>query len=346
MAVASALVLLGGLGACKGSEPDKGTDGGTPKIAFIVQNTSLSYAKEMGRGFEAGAKLSGGVEATVTGPQVSDGSKQVEIFRSLKGTTTGGISVAAQEPELFAPDLAEAGKGGLPLIAVDIPPAAGSGLKLYIGNDNRALGRDIAMEAIKRLPPNAAGKVIIGTNAPGLPALEHRADGIRAAFAEKLPKVRVMGPFDTHFEVPANKAAWQGLVKANPGALAFMGTGDIDAFNLAAIRDETKGTWLAGGFGLDERTLTGVKAGKLFAAMSPEHYVKGALAAWLAAERAKRGTAMPEGWLYTPGLAVTAANVDEIMKRQSSESAKIEWFGPQIRKMTADLKPYLRPMPG
>jgi ribose transport system substrate-binding protein len=144
--------------------------------------------------------------------------------------------------------------------------------------------------------------------------------------------------------VGANKVAWQKLVAANTAAVAFMGTGDVDAYNLAAIRGEAKAGWLAGGFGLDPRTLEGVRAGQLFASVSPEHFVKGALAGWLAANHAKTGKALPEGWIYTPGLVVTSANIDQIVHRQTSEATKLEWFKPQIDKMTADHKPYLKPL--
>jgi ribose transport system substrate-binding protein len=341
----SGIALLAGLSACGGSG-SSGSDSGRPKIAFLLYTTTLAFAQEMGQGFQAGAQLAGGVDAAVTGPQVQDAPRQVEIFKGLTKSAKDGISVSATEPELLARPLAEAGKDGIPLIAVESPPAAGSGLKLYIGNDNEALGQRLADEAIKRLPPNATGKIILGTNAPGVPSLERRTEGLRSEFAKKVPNVHVMGPFDVKSEVPANKVAWQQLVAANPDALAFLGTGDMDAFNLAAVRRETKGKWLAGGFGLGQPTLQAVRDGDVFASMSPEHYVKGAIAGWLEAKHAKDDKPMPEGWIYTPGLLVTSGNVDEIVNRQSSEASKLAWFKPQLDKMTADLKPYLRPLRG
>ncbi len=57
---------------------------------------------------------------------------------------------------------------------------------------------------------------------------------MRDRFTEKLPKITVTGPYDTAQDVPANRAAWARLATANPDALAFIGNGDPDAYNLAS----------------------------------------------------------------------------------------------------------------
>ncbi|OLB82510.1 MAG: hypothetical protein AUI14_00540 [Actinobacteria bacterium 13_2_20CM_2_71_6] len=131
---------------------------------------------------------------------------------------------------------------------------------------------------------------------------------------------------------------------ANPDALAFLGTGDTDAYNLAAVRTKTGGTWLAGAFDLDPRSLQAIKDGALFASVSPEHFLKGALAGWLEAEHGRAGTPLPEGWLYISGLVVTSANIDGIVARQQSDASKLAWFKPQIEKATSDPGMFLRPL--
>ncbi len=167
--------------------------------------------------------------------------------------------------------MAAAVERGIPLIMVDNPPLLGSGVKLFIGNDNTALGRMLADQVIAELPPDAAGDIVLGTTSPGTEVLDWRAEGIMAEFKKRLPKVRVLGPFDTKQEVAANLAAWKLLVKANPDALAFLGTGDADGWNLAAIRQQEKADWLAGAFDLDPRSLRAVADGDLLL-ISPEHY--------------------------------------------------------------------------
>src|SRR2546429_879090 len=151
-----------------------------PKVGIVVPNTTLNVSKEMGEGFVAGARLGGG-DGTVVGPPIVNPMKQVELFKELKGSARNGVAVAASSPELFAEALADAGKDGLPLIAVDAKPAATAHVKLFIGNDNYALGQLLADEAIRRLPAGAPREGIHRTPAPGRRAPAPRGAGRRAA---------------------------------------------------------------------------------------------------------------------------------------------------------------------
>jgi ribose transport system substrate-binding protein len=336
--VAAGLVLALGTTACY----DTASSAQPPKIGFVVKRALGSFAQEMSAGFREGARLAGGVEVTVTGPPTQDGNKEIELFKELAGSTRGGVAIAASEPTLIAPTLADAVSSGLPVVGVDSRPAPATGVKLHIGNDNYELGRHLADEVISRLPATSTSKIIIGNTAPGLPPLDQRAKGIRDQLAKKLPGVRVIGPFDTQRDPTANLDAWQRLVAANPDAVAFLGTGDSDGYNLADIRARTKGGWLAGGFGVDPKTLEAIKNGELFATVSPEHFLKGALAGWLLAEHATGRQPLPEGWIYTPGLTITSANLDKILSRQASQPARLAWFKPQIDEYIADPARFLR----
>jgi ribose transport system substrate-binding protein len=112
---------------------------------------------------------------------------------------------------------------------------------------------------------------------------------------------------------------------------------------VAQIRRSTPAARLAGGFDLDPRWLQAVKDGDLLL-VSPEHYLKGAIAGRLQAQHARTGRALPKGWIYTPGLAVTPANIDEILARQASPTAKESWFAPKVMQILADISAYLRPL--
>src|SRR6185437_202715 len=185
--------------------------------------------------------------------------------------------------------------------------------------------------------------IVIGTTAPGVPVLDRRVDGMRDRLHQRLPAVSVVGQFDTKQEVASNLAAWKLLARANPDALAFLGTGDADGWHLAEIRRSTHAKWLAGAFDLDPRSLQAVKDGDLLL-VSPEHYLKGAIAGRLQAEHAKTGKALPKGWIYTPGLAVTPANIDEIIARQASPASKQAWFMPKAKEILDHESAYLRPL--
>ncbi|KOV85183.1 sugar ABC transporter substrate-binding protein [Nocardia sp. NRRL S-836] len=316
-----------------------------PTIGFLSQNTSRDFSREMTDGFNAGARMVGGVRTEATGPATHDGLRQVELLKDLATRAKGGIGVSAVAPELVAEPMARVVEQGVPVIAVaggQIAP--GAKVELLIENDSYEMGRLLADAAADRLPPDAAGTVVIGSNSPAMPALDQRSAGMRARLTERLPKLKVMGPLDTGRDAQANLATWQRVVDANPGALAFLGAGDVDAVNLAAVRAARGARWLAGAFSVDPKALRGVKEGHLFASVSAEHFVKGAVAGRLLAEHARHGRALPEGWFVAPGLLVTSANVDQIINRQSSEQSRLDAARPQVDALTAHPERHIRPL--
>jgi len=326
--------------ACSGQS---GSTGKRPKVAFLIPSSPTAFfVRDMVDGFRSGVKQIGGVDQVIDGPPNADGQRQVQIFQDLIKTNKDGISVFTLSPDLLAQPMAAAEKSGIPLIAVDNPAPPSSNVKLFIGNDNTVLGQQLADEMITKLAAGATGKIVIGTSQPGLPVLDKRASGMRAEIRKKLPGVSVVGPFDSGWEPGTNLAAWTTLVKANPTALAFMGTGEVDGYNLAAIRRSTKGKWLAAAFDLSPNSMRAVESGDLLL-VSPEHFVKGAIAGRLQAQHAKDGKPLPEGWLYTPGLAVNQTNIDAIIARQATIEAREAYFAPEIDKILSD-KSYLRPM--
>lgn len=337
-AVLLAAVGVSGCGAAQTSDDP-------PTIGFIAQNTSRDFSKEMSEGFRAGVAIAGGVRAEITGPDTHDGLKQVELLKDLATRAKGGIALSAVAPELVAEPMAEVIRQGVPMMAVAGGQVApGSGVKLMIENDSFAMGRLLADAAADRLPPDSGGKIVIGSNSPAMPALDQRSLGMRARLLERLPKLRVIGPLDTGRDLTTNLATWQRLADANPDALALLGAGDVDAINLAAVHAAKNAKWLAGAFSVDPKALQGVKDGHLFASVSAEHFLKGAVAGWLLAQHAKSGRKMPEGWFVAPGILVQASNVDEIIRRQSSEANRLAAARPQIDALTADPTKHLRPL--
>ena len=332
-------LLLAGPVAC--SEREDGADD-SPTVGFVVANKQLNYSQEMSLGFLSGVDRVGGVAHRVDGPNIVDGPRQLTLFRDMLPAARGGVAVSTLSPDLFTQPMAEAIGEGVPVIAVDSPVLPSAGVELFIGNDAYEIGRMLAGKVIERLPPGATGKIVLGTSSPGVAVLDRRAKGIRDEIKEKLPGVTVFGPFDTRQEVEANLEAWRTLAEVNSSALAFIGTGDADGWNLAELRREMDATWLAGAFDIDSRALAAVKAGDLLL-VSPENFVKGAVAGRLQAEHAKSGKILPQGWLYVPGLAVDAGNVDAVLARQATITTRAEALAGQVEKILTD-PAYLRPL--
>jgi ribose transport system substrate-binding protein len=129
----------------------------------------------------------------------------------------------------------------------------------------------------------------------------------------------------------------------SPHAVAFLGTGEVDGWNLADIRRQTGGTWLAGAYDLDPRLLRAVKDGQLLL-VSPESFLTGAVAGRLQASHARNRAPLPHGWLYVPGLTIDRSNVDAITKRQATFEAKRIWFAPLVDQVLRGYQTGLRPL--
>jgi ribose transport system substrate-binding protein len=340
-ALIGALLVAVAATGCSGSS---GSGDGTPKIGFSLATTDLDFAQEMAAGGTYAADTVGGVKLQISAPNQIDPPAQVKLFSDLGRTAPDGIAVEDLAPDLFVRPLADLAAKKIRLVGVDTVPAPGSNVGLYVGNDNRAAGRQLAEEAIKLLPPNASGEVVLGTSNPGVPVLDERANGMKDAFAEKLPGVKVLGPFETKNDPAANFEIWNGLVKAHPQALAFLGTGDADSYNVAKAKQTNGGKYLTAAFDLDPKTLQAVKDGTNFAVMSPEHFFKGYVAIRLLAEAAKAGKPLPEGWVDPGHLLVTKTNIDEIIARQSSDQAKRDWLKAKADEFFASINGKLRPL--
>ena len=340
LAALAAVTLALATAAC-----GKGTtvSSGPKTVGLIVPNVQLNFAQEMMDGFRAGVGEVAGVQQVTTGPPATDSARELALFSGLIKQATSGVAVFTLAAGLFAPAVQAVVKSGVPVLAVDNPPGPGSGVNLFIGNDNYRLGQQLGDLAIARIPATAHGSVVIGNTAPGVPVLDLRARGIRDEFAKHRPNVQVVGPFDTKQDVPANLVAWTSLVRINPTALAFLGTGDADGWHLASIRERLHAHWLAGAFDLDPRSLRAVRTGQLLL-ISPEHYIKGAVAGRLLADAASGTAKIPAGWLETPGLVVDKSNVDSVIARQKSYPARVAWFRSEVDQLVAHPGAHLRPL--
>ena len=89
-------------------------------------------------------------------------------------------------PDLFIRPLQTAASQNVPLVAVDVPPPKGAedAVKLLIGNSNVEIGQDLAKALLPKIPEDAKGEILIGTDTPGLPVLEQRNAGLQGGHEE------------------------------------------------------------------------------------------------------------------------------------------------------------------
>ncbi|TCO54815.1 sugar ABC transporter substrate-binding protein [Actinocrispum wychmicini] len=317
---------------------------GTLKMGIAVANISLNFAHEMVEGAQLAAENEGGVSFKAVGPPNTDGPAEQQLFTNLTTTNPDGVVLENLDPPIFTRPAAQAVDKGVPVVALDTAPTDGSKITFYVGNDNYNLGVMLADELLKRLPPQPNGSVVVGVPNPGTPVLDSRAKGIKDTLNQKAPGIKVLGPFQTYSDPNQNYGAWAALVHANASALAFLGVGDADSYDLAKIKQTENGQYLVAGADVDAKTLQGVKSGLDFVTIDPEHFLKGYVVTALLIRSVKQKKPLPKGWLNMPGLVVDSSNIDAVLQRQTSPKAAYEFYKPEIDKILADPNAYLKPM--
>lgn len=339
------------LSAC-GSSSSSGTSAsasGSSSAALLhqgiaVASSSQNFANEMADGATAAADKAGNIDFQVVAPPQVDGPAEVQLFQNLVTTQKDGVILMNLNPPLFTRPAADAISSGVPVVALDVSPMPASNITFFVGNDNYDLGAQMATELLKNLGANPSGEVVVGVPNPAAPALADRAQGIKETLNKMAPGITVLGPYETYSEPTKNYDAWSAQVHAHPNALAFLGVGDADSFDLAKLKTEQNGKWLTAGFDVDGKTLQAVKSGVNFMTMDPEHYLKGYIAEAILADSARNKTPLPQGWFQTPGMVVTSTNVDEVIKRESTTAEAYTWYKPQIDKLLADVQANMKPM--
>ncbi|MFD4555107.1 sugar ABC transporter substrate-binding protein [Streptomyces sp. NPDC058469] len=342
-AALGALVLLATAGC--GSGGGSGGKNGKLEMGISVANISLNFAHEMVLGAQSAASHAGKVDFKAVGPPNTDGPAEVQLFQNLTAVAKDGIVLENLDPPIFTRPAARAVDQGVPIVALDTSPTDGSKVNFYVGNDNYALGELMAKEALKRLGSDPKGQIVIGVPNPGTPVLDNRAKGIADTFKKEAPGVKILGPFQTYSDPGQNYSSWSAQVNAHPDALAFLGVGDADSYNLAKIKKAEHGTWLTAGFDVDPKTLDAVKDGSNFVTIDPQHFLKGYLSTALLIEavRDKKGK-LPDGWFLSPGGVVDSSDIDEIIARQKSAKAAYDWYKPTIDKLLGDQSANLKPL--
>jgi ribose transport system substrate-binding protein len=292
----------------------------------------------------AAAARATGVSLTNTAPSTASGSQQLSLFQSATATSKNGIALATLFPDLFVHPLNTAEQDGIPLIAVDTPPPAGTKVGLFIGNDNVQLGEALAKALLRKIKPGTKGQIVIGTDTPGLPVLTARNEGFEKAIKAARPGITFVN-FNSTQAPTTNFSAWQSAVSAHPDAVAYVGPGSQDAASLAQIERRTGKHYLVGADDLDPTALAGVADGDVTALVSPEHWLKGYLAIALLAQHATTGKPLPAGW-WNPGyLVVDSKNIAAIAARQKDAASRAVWFRKEVSAELANPGKYLEPMP-
>jgi ribose transport system substrate-binding protein len=314
-------------------------------LAFIGADGSQNFTQEMLKGAEAAAEEYG-VDVQVLAPTSLDGQAQVRMMEDAMRTATDGIAIMSLTPDLLIRTQATAVEEGIPVVSVDVPALEGSNVTTHLGNDNFAAGEMLAKEAVRHLEEQGVteGKAVVASPIPGIPTLDLRAEGMKAAIEAALPDFEVIGPVASAPDPTGNYAAWNNLVSANSDATVFMDAGDAALASLARINRENDNAYLTGAFDLNDAGLEAIAEGINFASGDPQHFLKGYMSTRVLIENALGERDLPQGWWVLPAALVNKDNVEQVIERQAGDNAaKLEYFAPQIEDLYAD--PELRDLP-
>jgi len=332
--IATGLALLALAVAGCGDDDDGGASaggggggGGEAKLAFVYPTTTTNFAQEMALGAKAAADDTEGVKLTESAPANVDGPKQVQLFQAAARSSSDGVAMMTLTPELFIRPLQQASQDGVPLVAIDVPPPAGT------------------EDAVKLLIGNSKGDVMIGTDTPGLPVLEQRNQGFMDVMKKERPGLKFI-VFDAKQSPTDNFNTWSAQVKAHPDAIAYVGPGSQAAVSLSRIQRASGQKLLVGACDLDKVAMQGVKDGLVKALISPEHWLKGYLGIKLMADAKLEGKELPEGMWNSGALEVNKDNIDDILARQENAQSRSDYFKEEVEKQLSNPDQYLGPMPG
>jgi len=315
-------------------------------LAITYWNSTVNAFQEMAFGAEGAAATTPGVNLVSSAPSVDDPAALAQMFESATETSPDGVVLQALAADPFLRPVSDATAGGIPVIAIDAPPPEGAGVELWITNDNVQIGRDMIDELVKHIPEGTTGDVVIGNSGPDVPPLFLRVEGMVARLGELRPELTIIGPLSTEGATGTAAEifqAWQGIVQANPDAVAYLAPDNNGGQALGLISEQTGKKMLIGGADLEPDALNKVASGSITFLASPEHWLKGYIAIKLLADHAQAGTPIPAGIWDSGHLIVNADNVDEIIARQADNESRTTALAPVGDAQIADPSGYLTP---
>lgn len=291
------------------------------ELGFVYWETKTDAFVQMANGGLAVAALDPSVHVQTAAPDAGDPQKQVALFGPIAQTQVDGIVPRSLSSGPLTRPVMEAMAAGIPVVAIDAPPPEGSGIGLFITADNVGLGAQLAEKVLALVPADAKGSVIIGNTGVGVPPLDMRVKGMVQKIAELRPDLTIVGPVATNGVSTTSAevfAAWDGLLSANPDAVAVLAPSAADATDWGLLGARKGFALPAGGFDLEAGNLQAVKDGHVAYTVSPGHWLAGYIATRALANAKKTGQPLIQGLLLVPGEFVTTENIDAVILRQSS----------------------------
>jgi ribose transport system substrate-binding protein len=316
----------------------------TPKLAMIVAANNQNAFQEMADGAKvAAANLHDQLTSLAPASVTDDATTEVSEFQSAMTSSPDGIGIMTTIPPDFGTVEAQAESQGVPVVAVDACPVPTSNVPTCVANDNEKVGEAIAKSLVKsgKIKKNEKGLVVVGDDIPQLQLLGLRIQGMEKVLKAYDHNLTFTPNQNVTADPTTNETNWASLVSKYPHAVAYIAPGDQDAVSFVDIERSTHKHYLVIACDVDPTAINGVKSGAIFGLGDPHHFLKGYIAMYILDKHA-RGGKLITGWWNPGDGVVTRANINAIIHREASNSARYAFYKKTIAKELANPSKYLK----
>ena len=325
-------------GAPTSAAPGGGKGGAGKKIVMVQAATSIPYTQQEVEGAKDGAAAAG-VSISFTGPSINNPEQQISQLQQAVAGKPDGILIQEIPPSVFVRPVQLAEQAGVPVLPFQVPPAANSSSKSFVGNNDKQLGGQagdaVADAIISSKGKGATGVVLTGTCLPGLSVLDARVAGFTAAIHNKLPSVKVLAPFKSAQDPTASYGIWKPALAAQSNVVAAYSPCEPDTEALVKIKTESNAAWILAGHDIDTITLTAVQKGQIVGLYPISPYEHGYLAAYILGKSLTDGKAVPAGFIAEDTVPITQATYATAGQSQLTAEGRKAFWKPYIDKILA-----------
>jgi ABC-type sugar transport system substrate-binding protein len=293
------------------------------------------------------------VKLIVTGPAGAEGDAQLTAVQNLAASGVDGIATSVPAASMVK-GLNAIIKAGTPIVMFN---GLGEGVNgPYVGEKSVESGRLLGKMVLEKIGgATAKGGVIVGNCYPGFPVLENRSKGVIESLT-KAPGIKIIGPSDVKVDSVANFAAWQGLLAANPDALAMVGLCAPDVESIGKVNAAAKSKTIGGGYDLTTGNLEALSNGTADISLGQTPFVQGYLPVQVLVDSIRNKIKINKpGFLNSGTEIVTATKVIEpfdsakltfaqLQKMSASKALTRKYYDPMVKGYIKDWQKNLKPI--
>ena len=293
------------------------------------------------------------VKLVVTGPAGAEGDAQLTAVQNLAASGVDGIATSVPAASMVK-GLNAIIKAGTPIVMFN---GLGEGVNgPYVGEKSVESGRLLGKMVLEKIGgATAKGDVIVGNCYPGFPVLENRSKGVIESLT-KAPGIKIIGPSDVKVDSVANFAAWQGLLAANPDALAMVGLCAPDVESIGKVNAAAKSKTIGGGYDLTTGNLEALSNGTADISLGQTPFVQGYLPVQVLVDSIRNKIKINKpGFLNSGTEIVTATKVIEpfdsakltfaqLQKMSASKALTRKYYDPMVKGYIKDWQKNLKPI--